>query len=73
MIGVEEDGKIEFIAQALYKSGDLPNADELALALRHTNQHGDVQFFCGREHRPQLHRICDIEVADRYPETLCLL
>src|SRR5690348_4181618 len=47
MICVKKDGKIELFTQASHQSRYLTHTDELALALRHTNQYRDVQLLCG--------------------------
>src|SRR5262245_31045861 len=73
MICVEKDGKIELFPQASYQSRYLTDSDELAFALRHPNQYGDVHLLCGGEYGFQLDRICDIEVTDCRSALLCPL
>ena len=49
MVGIEKDGKVEFLTQASHQGRERTSSNKLTLSLGRANQHGDLQFARGRE------------------------
>ena len=65
MVGIQENGEVEFLAQTSYKCRDLADSHKRALPFGQTNQDRHIHFTSGREDRFQQHQVGDIEVSDR--------
>jgi hypothetical protein len=51
MVGIEKDGKVEFLTEGSYQSRELTSSDKLTLFLGRAHQDRDFQFARGREDR----------------------
>jgi hypothetical protein len=67
VVGVQEDWKIVFIADALDDRGDLSNAEESPLALGGPDQHRHLLSAGGSRDGIQPDEIGDVEMADSGP------
>ena len=63
MVRVQKDRVIVFVAQTFDERRRLLDADELALAFRHTDQERQLQLSPGGEDRLQRAEVGDIKVA----------
>jgi hypothetical protein len=51
VIRVEEDRKIELLAQTSHEARNLTDSDKFAFSFRDTNYNGDLEFLRGSEYR----------------------
>jgi hypothetical protein len=53
VIRIEEDWKIELVAQTSHEARNLTDSDKFAFSFRDTNYYRDLQFLRGSEYRLQ--------------------
>ena len=73
VVGIQEDGKIEFFTQTLHDSRKLPRSHKLPFSLRCANQNRHVQLTRSLEDTFQQDEIRDVEVPNGDTVSSCFL
>ena len=64
VVGIQVDGKVEFLTQTSHKSRELPRSRKLPFSLRSANDNRHVQFTRSFEDTFQQDQIGDVEVPN---------
>ena len=73
VIRVKKDRAVVFLPHTPHQRCNLPDSDKLSFALGRTDQHGDLQFLPGCQHRLQQNPVPNVEMADCHSVFLALL
>src|ERR1700723_1034554 len=73
VVGIQEDGKVEFLAQTAHNSGELPRSRKLPFSFRSANHNRHLQFTRSLKDTFQQDEIGDVEVPNGDTVSSCFL